>query len=119
MQIHEALSVRLEASERSLRDVAEEAGVDPGNLSRFLSQGRGVGVPKVERLLSILDVQIAEPAYPPHLAWLAKADHWYALLKDRLPEMDAAELRQIVVSLHRPSSQRRFLLRRVGDGFAL
>ena len=119
MKLQMIIRDRIEASGRSLRSVAAAAGVNAGNLSRFLSTGRGVSVAKIDRLLDVLDIHFAAMRYPASLAWLDSADHWYALVRKRLPAMDPAELRQIVVSILRPVPKRRFLLRRFGDGLAL
>jgi transcriptional regulator with XRE-family HTH domain len=116
MKLHQVVGERIAARGESLRRIASLAGVDPGNLSRFVSTGSGIGVDKLERLLVLLDIRLANPARPPALAWLDSADHWCGLLKKRLPDMDEDELRQIVVSIVRPWSQRRFILRRIGDG---
>jgi len=119
MRLHQVVGERIAARGESLRSIAARAGIDAGNLSRFLSTGRGIGVEKIDRLLALLDVRFAETQAPASLAWLDAADHWHALLRPRLPDLEEGELRQIIVSILRPLAQRRFILRRFRGGHAL
>ncbi|OGH56066.1 MAG: hypothetical protein A3G34_13095 [Candidatus Lindowbacteria bacterium RIFCSPLOWO2_12_FULL_62_27] len=110
-------------SGKSLSAVARECGIDKGNLSRFLrKKGRSpqVGLRKIDRLLKALRVEVAAPKYPPALGWLAEVDAQYPALRRRLADVDPHDLHMILTHIHRPVSQRRFLLRRTPSlGYSL
>lgn len=96
-------------------ELAAKAGVDAGNLCRFLSGRGSLGVRKVEKVLKALSIEVKAP----EPEWLQKVNRCFPELCRRLPDIPPEDIRMILVSLVQPIEWKHFFLKKLpGGGYA-
>lgn len=95
--------------------LAAQAGVDVGNLSRFLSGGGALGIGKVERVMRALSIEVKAP----DPEWLQKVNRCFPAVCRRLPDIPPEDVHMILVSLFQPIEWKHFFLKKLpGGGYA-
>ena len=114
--IREAILEAMKRDGVGLGRLAARAGVDPGNLSRFLAGGQALGVGKVERVIEALSIEVRAP----EPEWQQKVNRYFHVVCRRLPDIPQEDIHMILVSLFQPVEWKHFILKKLpGGGYAV